>query len=108
MFRAATTLRRSLTKVKTIIPPEKKKGVVYEVPCQECEVTYIGETGRTLKKRLTEHKYAVKRGNPENGIAVHANTTLHAIDWESAKVLEEQQHWMKRRVAEAILIRDRD
>ena len=29
-----------------------KKGVVYEVPCGECNHVYIGETGRTLRKRL--------------------------------------------------------
>ena len=37
----------------------KKKGVVYEVPCKDCPSVYIGETGRTLEKRISEHKTAV-------------------------------------------------
>ena len=27
---------------------EEIKGVVYEIPCQKCEKSCIGETGRTL------------------------------------------------------------
>ena len=42
-------------KVKTRVPEEKKRGVVYEVPCKECGKTYIGKTKRTLKVRLGEH-----------------------------------------------------
>ena len=68
-------------------------------------MTYISETGRTLQKRLTEYKYSVKRG--ENGIAVHANSTFHEVDWEEATVLDEQQHWGRRRVMEAVHIKKR-
>ena len=54
--------------------PEKKKGVVYEVECNECEGVYVGETGKTLKKRISEHKQAVKWVTTSlNGIAVHVN-----------------------------------
>ena len=46
-------------KVKDPRPPLLKKGVVYRVPCMDCDMSYIGETGRNLKKRLVEHKEAV-------------------------------------------------
>ncbi len=39
---------------------EKKKGVVYSIPCMDCNSVYVGETGRNLEKRLKEHQYAVK------------------------------------------------
>ena len=67
-----STLRSSLVKVKQPRPDRKKKGVVYEVPCKDCPRVYIGETGRTLKKRISEHKTAVKNNDPKNGIAVHS------------------------------------
>ena len=51
IFKCSGTLRSVLTKVRTKIPELKMKGVVYKVPCQECEASYIGETGRSLQKR---------------------------------------------------------
>ena len=55
-------------KVKQPTPELGKKGVVYEVPCGECNHVYIDETVRTLRKRLTEHKAAVKKQDQKNGI----------------------------------------
>ena len=92
---------------KKPIPMEKKKGVVNEVPCKDCSMTYIRETGGTVKKRMTEHKNAVRKGDTENGIAVHVNTTLHAMDWEVAILLDEEQVGQTERVKEAIHIKDR-
>ena len=85
-FKPMRTLRQPLMKLKDCIPEEKKRSVVYEVPCKDCGKTYIGETKRTLKVRLSEHKQAVKRGDPKNGIAVHAHESHHSIDWNDARV----------------------
>ena len=41
------------------------------VPCAECSTTYIGETGRTLKVGMAEHRRAVKNKGPKNEIAMH-------------------------------------
>ena len=46
----------------------------------------MGETKRTLKVQLSEHRQAVKRGEPKNGIAVHVQKTDHRINWEGATV----------------------
>ena len=80
------------------------KEVVYEVPCRDCECSYIGEIGRNLQKRLTEHKAAVRRGDRNNGIAVHASDHDHRVDWEAARVLEQEPRYWKRRTLEAIHI----
>ena len=106
VFKPVRTLRQILMQVKTRIPEERKRGVVYEVPCKECHQTYIGETKRTLKVRLSEHKQAVKRGDPKNGIAVHAHESSHMIDWDGARVRRSGMigYW-QRRTTEAIHIK---
>ena len=97
--------RQTLIQVKTRTPDERKRSVVYEVPCKDCNHTYIGETKRTLKVRLGEHKKAVKRGDPRNGIAVHSHEQSHAIDWDGAIVKKSVTGYWQRRIMEAILIK---
>ena len=70
----------------------------------DCEKSYIGETGRSLQKRLTEHKAAVRRGDSKNGIAVHVQKHDHRVDWEVAKVIDQEQRYWPRRIREAIHI----
>ena len=74
VFKSNGTLRQLLTKVKSPVPEMRKKDVVYTISCQDCDSQYIGETGRALGRRVTEHKYAVKTGDQKNGVAVHAYT----------------------------------
>ena len=45
---------------------------------------YIGETGRNLNIRLTEHKRAAKNRDRANHIAEHHQKTKHNIDWDLA------------------------
>ena len=63
------TLRRLLTNVKGKDESEDRPGAFYKIHCSDCQATYIGETGRTLTTRLTEHKRATKKGDLNNNIA---------------------------------------
>ena len=49
VFKPLKTMRQTLMKVKNPVPAEKKKGVVYEIPCWDFSQVYVGETGQTLK-----------------------------------------------------------
>ena len=83
---------------------EEERSCVYQVPCAECKSVYIGETGRTLEKRISEHKGAVKRHDVKNGIAVHARTKQHKVDWQAATVKHVETNHSKRRTIEALHI----
>ena len=52
--------------------------------CCHCQASYIGETGRNLSTRRTEHKRATRNGDVNNHIADHHLPTKHQIDWDSA------------------------
>lgn len=49
--------------------------------------TYIGERGRILKTRISEHKRAVGIGDSQHASAVHWMKTSHIMDWEAAAVV---------------------
>ena len=58
--------------------PEDRQGTVYKIKCCDWKATCIGETGRNLTTRLTEHKRAT--GNDVNNyIAEHHLQTKHQI-----------------------------
>ena len=66
-----TILRQLLTNVKDKDKPNDRQGAVYKFKFCDCQAPYIGETGRNLNLRLTEHKRATKNGDVNNHIAEH-------------------------------------
>ena len=78
------TLRHLLTNVKDKDDPKDRQGTVYRIRCNNCNGTYIGETGRTLTTRLGEHQTATDKEDLTNNIAQHHRKTGHDINWDSA------------------------
>ena len=57
------------------------------MPCESGRV-YVGETGRTLKQRITEHKQAVRNVDSNNGLTVYVARTKHKkLRWDEAEVV---------------------
>ena len=54
------------TKVKDKDETNREQGAVNKIKCCDCQATYIGETGRNLNVRLTEHKRATTNGDIKN------------------------------------------
>ena len=84
---------------------EKQVGVVYSIPCGECDIKYIGETSRALGTRTKEHKAAVRLLKTEkSALAVHANITGHSIDWNNTSIVCNESKWHQRKWWEACSI----
>ena len=66
-----------------------------------CQASHIGETGRNLHTRLTEHKRATRNGDANNHIAVHHRLTNHNIDWDSAQCLIYSTNYFQRLTLES-------
>ena len=66
---------------------EDKQNAVYQIPCQDCEKVYIGETSKTIKSRITEHKNAIKREDERSLPAKHVTENDHRFDWIKIKIL---------------------
>ena len=62
---------------------------------------HIGETGRNLSKRLTEHKRATNNGDVNNHIAEHHLKTKHQIDWDSATCITYSTDYYQRPTLES-------
>ena len=108
VFRTKTTIRSILTNVKPKVPSHNKKGVIYCIPCQDCDKVYIGETGRTLQVRQKEHeRHCINGRSQDSAVAAHAHQELHDIDWENTSVLDYDDDFYRRKVKEALLIKQK-
>ena len=96
-----TTLRHLLTNVKDRDEPNNKQRAVYKTKCSDCQASYIGDTGRNLNTRLTEHKRATRNGDVNNHIAVHHQLTNHNIDWDTAQCLTYSTNYFQRLTLES-------
>ena len=86
-----------------IIPHSACPGI-YEIPCHVCDKKYIGETGRTLGKRLLEHKRDVRNGKESNACFIHTRDVGHRINWDNSRLLIKSDNVFKRRMLESFII----
>lgn len=99
-------IRNHLVHPKNAVDPLDRRGAVYKVKCVDCGAKYVGETKRTTRTRIEEHKRALRLDQPEkSAMAEHALTTGHDVDWAGVEVVDREDHWLKRRWKEAIAIK---
>ena len=60
-------------------PKNYEKIGVYSLPCKMCPLTYVGEFGRSLDKRLNIHKQAIIQGNASSVLFMHISENNHQI-----------------------------
>jgi len=59
------TLRNLLVHPKDKREPHNSTDVIYSIPCKNCNLSYIGETGRKFGKRVEEHRTEAKKGGKQ-------------------------------------------
>ena len=117
------TIRNELVHPKDKRDQLNTTHAIYEAPCRNCNLVYIGETGRKFGTRLDEHKSEVEKvsskiatraGRKESltntyksAITDHVADKNHVIGWDQAKVLGTEEDRYKRWIKEAIEIRKR-
>ena len=77
---------------------------VYIIPCSDCELSYVGQTGKDLGIRLQQHRDAVRLGKWENAVYRHRFETSHAINWNGARLVYKSPDEFKRLTVESSLI----
>ena len=118
-----STLRKQLVHPKDKRDPLNTTHAVYNIPCRNCNLSYVGETGRKFETRLAEHRKeaekvekatATRASRKESLSTVHKSAITdhvadknHVIGWGEAEVMCTEQDRYKRWIREAIEIRKR-
>ena len=92
IFQSSNSIQ-NFFKFKDRIPLSLASSVVYQYTCRQCSATYIGETKKQLKVRISQHKGISFRTNrplssfDSSKINEHAFDSNHPISDDSFKIL---------------------
>ncbi len=89
---------------KEKILPMNQSNIVYRINCMQCDKSYIGETGRSLKTRLSEHVRATKYKDSNYATFSHSLETGHSMDFENVEVVDKGKSYNHRLHLEAAYI----
>jgi hypothetical protein len=80
---------------------------VYIIPCS-CGTPYIGETGRSINQRISEHAADLKHMRTKSSaLAEHVEKTNHHVCIEEASVIARVSQFHHRKFREALEIEKR-
>jgi len=95
------SLRSFLVRPKEPIDKKKQCGTVYNIQCSNCDSFYIGETARNLTTRVKDHQ---RTAGTVTAVGEHLRDHQHNIKWENIKIMAKDDHWLSRKLREAIAI----
>lgn len=78
------TLRNLKTKIKL------QNQEAYEIPCKECDKTYIGQTNRRVNARSDQNP--VRKMDTKSFLPEHVKNNFHTIDFDNTKMLDNEKH----------------
>ena len=113
-----TELRAALVHPKDKNTIEDTSGIFYEIPCNSCEKSYVGETCRLFGTRKGEHKDESDKISQKNftraarkesetqeiksAVVQHVADVNHVIDWEGSGILAKESVKGTRGIRESI------
>ncbi|KYN16156.1 hypothetical protein ALC57_11588 [Trachymyrmex cornetzi] len=102
----------SLNKLSCFIKTHKdpisnmsKKNAVYKIKCNDCDASYVGQTKRTVKTRIGEHRNDIRKNiNNHSVITEHRLNYNHDFDWDNVEIMDNERFLFKRRISEMVHI----
>ncbi|BHF77623.1 hypothetical protein SprV_0602073100 [Sparganum proliferum] len=86
VHRLTATIRNKIMQINDRIDVGEQSDVVYQIPCRDCPRHYTGQTERQLSPRITQHKRAVRRGDPLSQVANHTLEEGHEVNLGSTRI----------------------
>ena len=98
-------LNKFITTGKDHIERLSCNDVVYKINCKDCESSYVGQTKRQLKTRVSEHKADIRKASSPSVISQHRIGKNHEFDWENVEILDKEPSYKKRSISEMLHIK---
>ena len=66
----------------------ESKNIIYLIQCEKCKNRYIGESERSLKERISEHKGYIKNNHQDKATGAHFNQKGHTLEHMKVSIIE--------------------
>ena len=60
--------------------PNNDRCCIYKIPCKQCNRFYIGQTAKSVPKRISQHKRCITRCESSSALFMHMSSLDHPID----------------------------
>jgi len=105
-FSCHNKLNRFIKVQKDPLPSSLRSNVVYQLNCQNCNASYVGQTKRALSIRVNEHRSHITRNSSQQSVITdHRLLYKHDFDWDNVQILDEEKNYNKRLISEMIFIK---
>ena len=106
VYKITKKLNTLIKRGKNNLHNNDKTNVVYKLNCQNCNVSYIGQTKRHLRTRVKEHSNNIKLHETNHSvISKHRVESGHDFDWTKPNILHNEKYVRKREIAEMFYIK---
>ena len=80
--------------------------VVYKINCQNCDASYVGQTGRQLHTRISEHRNQINHNTRNHSVVTDHRLNLdHDFNWTGVEILDREPIFSKRLTSEMLYIK---
>ena len=76
-YKTTNTIQQLLHYTPQQHKTEHGRSGIYTLTCNICNLSYIGQTNRTLQQRYKEHTRYIKRNDPQTAYALHILNNRH-------------------------------
>ncbi|KYM96629.1 hypothetical protein ALC62_12676 [Cyphomyrmex costatus] len=105
-FRSPNKMSKYVKVQKDALSKDSRSNVVYKISCNDCDASYVGQTSRQLKTRISEHRNHIKRNTTTRSVITeHRLQHGHDFRWNEVEILDEESNYRKRIVSEMINIK---
>ena len=74
-----------------MLPQSSQSNVVYKIDCKDCDASYVGQTSKCLKTRISEHRNHINRNTIQiSVITQHRIDLFHEFNWNNVHILDKE------------------
>jgi len=105
-YKSFNTLRSYIKVHKDKLDHSSNSNIVYKLNCSSCDTSYVGQSSRQLRTRISEHQRDFYRAyDHQSVVSRHRSDSGHDFDWNNPGILDIEHFYHRRLISEMLHIK---